>query len=37
MMTDTAMIRACDVSDPLIPARILMLLVEKVDRSDMYR
>lgn len=35
MMTEMAMMIAWRTSEPLIPARILMLFVEKVDRRDM--
>lgn len=34
-MTERAIMRACEVSEPFIPARMLMLFVAKVDRSDM--
>jgi hypothetical protein len=35
--TENAMTTACETSDPLMPARILMLFVEKVERSAMYK
>jgi hypothetical protein len=34
-ITEMAIMMACETSEPLIPARILMLFVEKVDRRDM--
>lgn len=35
MQTDNAMIIVWDTSRPLIPARMFILFVENVDRSDM--
>lgn len=34
--TEIAMMRAWVASSPLIPARMLMLFVQKVDKRDMY-
>lgn len=35
-MTESAIMRAWLTSEPFIPARILMLFVENVERSDIY-
>lgn len=36
-MTEIAMMTAWLTSEPLMPARMLMLLVVNVERRDMYR
>ena len=35
-MMESDITTACETSDPLMPASILMLLVQKVDSRDMY-